>query len=110
MASLEEIREETRIDVEYFVKIYPPSIYKEEYPNNKKTDDYYLDRSPQHGIVSSAYTPWGIKRMESWYIHQIHEGYPDYTLEYMELLIKCNPHLHNVIKTNLLENLYNDRK
>lgn len=120
MTSLEEIREETRVDVEYFVKIYSPDIYKEEYPivpkgisnkdYKKEIDMWYIDQSPQYGVVSSTFTPWGIKRMESWYIDQIQKGYPSYTKEQMELLIKCNPHLHNIIKTNLLNNLENAKK
>ena len=111
MASIEKIREESRIDIEYYATIYKPSIYKEQYPQKGEDSDYwYLDQSPKYGIVSSIFTPWGIKQMASWYISQIQKGYPTYTKEQMKLFIKCNPHLHNIIKTDLLNNLENARK
>lgn len=111
MATKEEIREETRIDVEYYATKYSPSIYKEQYPKKgEKSEKWYLDQSPKYGIVSSAFTPWGIKQMASWYIDQIQLGYPTYTKEQMVNFIKCNPHLHNIIKTDLLNNLENARR
>jgi hypothetical protein len=111
MASVEEIREESRIDIEYYVTKYKSSIYKEQHPQKGEDSNYwYLDQSPKYGMVSSFFTPWGIKQMESWYIDQIQKGYPTHTKEQMELFIKCNPHLHNIIKTNLLDNLQNAKR
>lgn len=111
MDSIKEIREESRINIEYYATKYKSSIYKEQYPQKgEDPDKWYIDQSPKFGCVHSFYLPYGLKRMESWYIDQILNKYPTYTKEQMELLIKCNPHLHNIIKTNLLNNLENARK
>lgn len=44
--------------------------------------------------------------MEQWMINQIIKG-SEYSKEDLIKMIERNPHLHNVIKTNLLENLNN---
>lgn len=92
---------------------YPEPIYKKEYPNKDiDIDEYYIDQTMVNIYYADrhffgAYTPWGIKGIESWFTKQILSGKNKKKLSYM---IRRNPHLHNVIKTNLLENLKNCRK
>jgi hypothetical protein len=60
----------------------------------------------------SAYTPHGIKEFDGWLGKQIqsHRGWgspPRYTPEEIAKMIRLLPHLHPVIKSNLLHNLKN---
>jgi hypothetical protein len=89
-----------------------PIRYKEEYPLEiTSIEDYYWDQARSSTCIgdrciSAAYLPYGIKQFDSWYAKQIQLG-PEskYSKEELEDNIKRNPHLHNVIKTNLLSNL-----
>ena len=56
----------------------------------------------------SSYTPYGIKQIESWFITQIQKlgtNKEKYKAQDLENLILRNPHLHEVIKSNLISNL-----
>jgi hypothetical protein len=90
-------------------------------------DSLYLDRSPHYSRffdrqMFSCYTPHGIREIDGWFIAEIqsynrhtHENPKDprparrsrygFTADKLSLAIRRNPHLHNIIKTNLLENL-----
>ena len=106
---------EERLHQEYYAKRYPDT-FKVEYPDREvDMDTYYRDQAPQNSgaygfRISSVYLPYGISKMDHWYAKQIHGGLPDHTPEQLEKMIRCNPHLHNVIKTNLLENLHNPNR
>lgn len=96
-------------DIEYNVAKYYAENYKvrfkKEYPKPGENirEKYYHDCSPNFGVVSSFYLEYGIMQIDGWFGKHIREGYDKDKLEFM---IKNNPHLHNVIKTNLLDNLY----
>jgi len=85
--------------------------YIEEYPT-KPIEEYYLDQlgfnRSYYGdrVFSSIVTWYGIKCMDSWYSHYIKNiDESPYTKDELTMFIKSNPHLHNIIKTNLLNNL-----
>ena len=89
--------------------------YKEEYPkpNANIHDEYYYDLGPTASRfwdrkIQSFYTPYGISLMDSHFGKMIREELlePDH----LEWMIRRNPHLHNVIKTNLLSNLEEVKK
>jgi hypothetical protein len=66
---------------------------------------YFGDRK-----MFSTWLPFGIHRMDAWYTLRIHQlGLPNpkfnYSVEELELMILKNPHLHNIIKSNLISNL-----
>jgi hypothetical protein len=88
------------------------SLFFPEYPT-KDTDmnDVYRDMAGLkiNGVVTSLYLELGIRRMDAWMSREIRKGEKKskYTKEQMEHMIKHNPHVHNIIKTNLLENLNN---
>lgn len=88
----------------YFNENYPDT-FKKQYPTDD-IGDYYVDQSPNIGMyVSSIFTSYGIKIIDSWFSRQIINGCK-YSKKQLEKMIKVNPHLHNIIKTNLLDNLY----
>lgn len=75
--------------------------------------DMYVDQSPNHSKFydrefSAIYLETGLRRMESWMCHQIING-SKYTKDELTKMIRRNPHLHNMIKTNLLDNLTNSK-
>lgn len=86
--------------------------YKHSYP--KKGEDiinYYYDQAASRvqihdRVIASAWLPYGIQGMDSWYTNQILMGEESkYTPKQLENFIISNPHIHDVIKTNLIENL-----
>lgn len=84
-------------------------LFFPEYPT-KDTDWDEVNRDMSGwngGVVGSVYLELGIKRMCSWMAREIQKGEAKskYTKEQMEYMIKNNPHIHNIIKTNFLENL-----
>ena len=106
---------EERFEQEYLPKYYPDT-FKVEYPDREVDfETYYRDQAPRNSgtygfRISSMYLPYGIKKIDSWYGKQIRAGLPDHTPEQLEKMIRHNPHLHNVIKTNLIENLHNSNR
>ena len=86
-----------------------PDTYKPRYPKkNENIEKFYIDQSGKSVLISdrrisSNYTWWGIHQMDTWFADQIRLENPD--KEKLDKMIRRNPHLHNVIKTNLLRNL-----
>ena len=88
--------------------------YENNYPimfeeNYNLDQNIYVDQSPYYNkiydaTISSVLLPVGLKRLESWMSYQIQKG-SEYTFEQLHKMILVNPHLHNVIKTNLIDNL-----
>jgi len=78
---------------------------------DESAQDYYVDQA-YHNIsfgdrtVTSFFTPHGINEIDTWFSKQIY-GESEFTKEELTKMIRRNPHLHNIIKTNLLENLNN---
>ncbi len=99
---------EEDFEIEYLLhRGMPKSKFKDEYPEKGVDikEKYYIDQAPRLGqYVYSLYTPHGINQIDSWFTKHISQGSDKVKLEFM---IKRNVHLHNVIKTNLLENLKN---
>lgn len=103
-------------EAEYDFTMYAdsPDTFKEEYPDMVNMDLYYIDQAGVNldlrklggPTISSFFTPHGIKKLESWMCRQISEESKFTSIE-LESLIRRNPHIHNVIKTNLLNNLKN---
>ena len=90
-----------------------PDTFKEEHLGDKDMLDIYIDQMPYHSFFadrhfSSTWLEYGLKCLEGWMIHHICNE-SEYTVEELEYMIKRNPHLHNVIKTNLLYNLWNKK-
>lgn len=87
------------------------STYKYEELGNNNLDDIYVDQLPHYSQfydreVFASYTPYGIKMIDSRYIRAIqHMEKYSMTPERLAHIIKKDPHLHNVIKTNLLYNI-----
>lgn len=110
-------------DYRYVCTTPDPSVsklFKEEYPpKGFNIDNYYVDQAGVQSTyvadrsISNIYLPLGLKRIESWYIREIQRWNSSYLLrggyhkEELIDFIKGNPHLHNVIKTNLIHNLKN---
>jgi hypothetical protein len=86
--------------------------FKKEYPNKKRDiKDYYFDQSKRCVIfgdraITSFYTQTGVSQIDEWFSKQIRNG-SKFTSKELVKMIRRNPHLHNVIKTNLLYNLTN---
>jgi hypothetical protein len=80
-------------------------MFLEEFPDPRKPlVSYYRDQAPDFGFGFACYTVWGIQEIDSAFAALITRGRGHYTVEQMEALILANPHLHPVIKTNLLHN------
>ena len=92
--------------------------YTEDVPENVQS--LYYDCAPEfsrvyHVSISASYTVHGIKQFDSWFCRQIQahrpcggEGLkPRYTSEEIARMVRRCPHLHPVIKSNLLHNLKN---
>lgn len=78
-------------------------------------DKLYVDqaiRSSTYGDrnIFSAYTPWGIRQLDSYYGNLIRTLPNKLFATKLRKEIKNNPHLHKKIKENLLFNLDNYRK
>jgi hypothetical protein len=86
----------------------PPLFFPEHPTKDMDWDEVYRDMAGwNEGFASSTYLELGIKRMDSWMCNEIRGGKKKskYTREQMEYMIKNNPHVHAIIKTNLLSNL-----
>ena len=82
--------------------------YKYELIGKNKMENIYRDMSPyycnSYPKMFSCYLEMGIKRMDSWLCKQIQlKDKCKYNPKQLSEMIKYNYHLHNVIKTNLLE-------
>lgn len=104
------IDKDTEFDCVWYVKENYPDTFKEEYPKeNEDASDYYIDQSMMNVVIAdrritSTFTPYGISGIDEWFSKQIQKG-SKFSKEELEQMIKRNPHLHNIIKTNLLSNL-----
>ena len=85
--------------------------------NKSGAQAFYCDQATKTSQCAdkyffSAFTPSGIQLIDRWYILRIQElKKPNarfkYTAPELEEMILKNPHLHPVIKSNLVENLKN---
>ncbi|MCK9447171.1 hypothetical protein M0Q50_09995 [bacterium] len=101
-------------DKDYFKKWNLLNIHRKipffkKYP--KDISDLYRDQSI-HNIsygerhIMSAYLEYGLKSMDSFFSNEIRLGKESkYTKDELKRMIRRNPHLHNLIKENLLDNL-----
>lgn len=95
------------------VKLKSQSYYKQLINRCTDFESFYIDRATSniniYGCrIMSSYTPYGIKQIESWFITQIQKlgtNKEKYKAQDLEDLILRNPHLHEVIKSNLILNL-----
>jgi hypothetical protein len=110
----EERNLEIELKVLYYVnhpKQCKAKRYKKEYPNpGLEFEYYYRDQAiniSRYGYVGimNTYLEYGIKQIDKWFSEQIRNENCKFSKEELTNMIKKNPHLHNVIKTNLLENL-----
>lgn len=82
----------------------------------KNISELYVDQAPyvsRYGDrkFSSVYLELGLKRMDKFFSTEIQLGSDSkYTKDELSKMIRRNPHLHNLIKENLLENLENYSK
>jgi hypothetical protein len=116
----EEMTREEIIDMEHswecemYGREYPDT-FKKKYPritkkNSREMEIAYCDHSVKNlkvgnRLITSFYTPYGISGVDGWFSKQIKAGPGRYTKENMVRMIRRNPHLSNIIKTNLLDNL-----
>ena len=89
-----------------------PDTFKKTFPKKKLNDidEYYYDQAYRvvkiyDRRISSFLLPMGIKKIDSWFARQIQMEKSKFSRKQLERLIRRNPHLHNVIKTDLLSNL-----
>lgn len=80
----------------------PPKLPKDLYLDQGGTDETMLFGDRLRRVVA-AYTPHGIHRMDSLYIRRIRAGHG--SKRKLRAEIAANPHLHRLIKENLIENL-----
>jgi hypothetical protein len=114
MSRDEIIDMEHSLECEMYGREYPDT-FKKKYPkiSNKHTEEMelaYCDHSVKNlkvgnRLITSFYTPYGISGIDGWFARQIKDGPGRYTKEDMMRMIRRNPHLSNIIKTNLLDNL-----
>ncbi len=106
------IDKDTEFDCVWYMKENYPDTFKMEYPkDNEDATDYYIDQSMRNVVIAdrriiSTFTPYGISGIDEWFSKQIRND-SKFSKEELEQMIKRNPHLHNIIKTNLLSNLIN---
>lgn len=101
----EEIRIEQLINVDYEL-----DTFKFELLGKSDIDDIYIDQAPQYSriydrTISSVYTPLGIRNIDSFYIKEIQDENRKTDPVTLAKMIRHCPNIHNVIKTNLLDNL-----
>lgn len=74
-------------------------------------DDPYVDQArflmPGFYVF---YTPWGLKELEQNYINAIRASKSKKEDSAIKKAIQCNPHLHKIIKDNLILNIKIMRK
>jgi len=108
---LQELARNLESEVNCLVYYDSPIFFKKEDFKNQNLDDIYIDQAYQYLKTPnfqtfSSYTPFGVKNLEGFFIKQITSfDESNYTKAELEQLILRNPHLHNIIKTNLLGNL-----
>lgn len=99
--------------MDFLMYIDYPDTFKEEYPDKEKDSDYfYVDQAPtlmdlrnyNGPRITSFFTPYGISGLDGWISKQI-QGESEFTKDQLIRMIRRNPHLHNIIKTNLLSNI-----
>jgi hypothetical protein len=110
----EIIDTEHSLECEMYGREYPDT-FKKKYPkitkgNSREMEIAYCDHSVKNlkvgnRLISSFYTPYGISGIDGWFAKHIRNGPDRYTKEDMTRMIRRNPHLSNIIKTNLLDNL-----
>lgn len=72
---------------------------------NIDDDELYIDQEYyNHRHVLTSYTPYGIRQMYTDYADRILKGKEDKAKLQEE--IQANPHLHQTLKNNLIQNLY----
>lgn len=105
---------ECEIDCIFDAQYTEESHYTEPSPDELKNinlDNIYYDQSPYYLNhpnlqIGAILLPYGIKNIDKFLSHIIiNYDKNDYTFEEIEILIKHNTHLHNIIKYNLLSNL-----
>lgn len=114
MTREEIIDMEHSLECEMYGKEYPDT-FKKKYPkitkkNSREMEIAYCDHSVKNlkvgnRLITSFYTPYGISGIDGWFGKQINAGPGRYAKEDMLRMIRRNPHLSNIIKTNLLDNL-----
>ena len=112
MTREEIIDMEHSLECEMYGKEYPDT-FKSVYPqdlSSEELDEAYLDHSVRNlrvgdRNISSFYTEFGIRGIDGWLSKQIKNGPGRYNKNEMKRMIRRNPHLSNLIKTNLLDNL-----
>ena len=88
-----------------------PDTFKEMYvASGFPVESFYVDQGINSTVlgdrmITSFNLPLGIKWIDKWFSQRIMKR--DYDPVFLEKLIRRNPHLHNVIKTNLINNLNN---
>lgn len=120
--------QETLLECRMYAERYQEGqqvMFLEQYPGpDADFEEYYRDQAPYstqyaHMSFGAVYTPHGIRGIDSWFGRQIRSlgkrddkilTESDVTPEELRIMILANPHLHDVIKTNLLHNLSNYEK
>ena len=100
---------ESELECLMYVKLNYPDTFKRTYPKSKDIENYYWDRAGRiveiyDRRITSFLTQYGVQIIDTWFPKQI-QGDSKYSKEELKNMIRRNPHLHNVIKTNLLSNL-----
>ena len=90
-----QIERDKETELQCLIYLDYSDTFKRTYP---KTKDIYDRR------ITSFLLPYGIKIIDSWFSKQI-QSESKYSKEELKNMIRRNPHLHNVIKTDLLSNL-----
>lgn len=103
----EEMRIEQFINIEHEL-----DTFEFELLGDNDIDDIYIDQAPKHArvydrYISSVYTPVGIRNIDSFYIKEIQDENRKTDPITLAKMIRHCPNLHNIIKTNLLDNLKN---
>lgn len=111
----DEILDEYRYDCEQGLEYELDVKFVEEHPTkNIDWNDIYRDQSIHQSVFgdrvfTSFHLKVGLKRIEGFFTREIRCEECKYSKEDLTKMIENNPHLHNIIKTNLLVNL-NNRK
>ncbi len=104
---LDDLGQSLNIELDCLLYYKSPDNYIETAPG-LTMEEVYLDQAKTFGYVYSTNTPHGIRQFDEFFGKQIRLGESSfYSKEELELLIRRNPHLHNIIKTNLIYNSWN---
>ena len=104
-----QIERDKETELECLIYLDYPDTFKRTYPKTKDIEYYFTDQSGSiidiyDRRITSFLLPYGIKIIDSWFSKQI-QSECKYSKEELKNMIRRNPHLHNVIKTDLLSNL-----